>query len=153
KWLNEYGTVEAIIANSDKIGGKVGESLRENIEQLVLSQKLATIRQDVELPFRADELVRARPDAERLREIYSRFELRALLRQLDEQATAGAAPANAAQPDDEAVAYETVFTEESLEGWLEKTNRADVTAVNIETTSIEYMAAELVGIALSVKAG
>ncbi|HLU05221.1 MAG TPA: DNA polymerase I [Woeseiaceae bacterium] len=153
KWLNEYGTVEAIIANSDKIGGKVGESLRENIEQLVLSQKLATIRQDLELPFRAEELVRARPDAERLREIYSRFELRALLRQLDEQATAGAAPAEAVQHADNAVAYETVFTEEALEGWLQRIDNADVTAINIETTSIEYMAAELVGIALSVRAG
>jgi DNA polymerase I len=153
KWLNAYGTVEEIIASSDKIGGKVGESLRENIEQLVLSQKLATIRQDVELPFRAEELVRQRPDAERLREIYSRFELRALLRQLDEQATAGAAPAEAAQPDDKTVAYETVFTEEALEGWLQRMDSAGVTAMNIETNSIEYMAAELVGIALSVKAG
>jgi DNA polymerase I len=153
KWLNEYGTVEAIIANSDKIGGKVGESLRENIEQLVLSQKLATIRQDVELPFRAEELVRQRPDAERLREIYSRFELRALLRQLDEQATVGAAPADAAHPDDKALAYETVFTEEALEGWIRKIDSADVIAVNTETTSIEYMTAELVGISLSVKGG
>ena len=153
KWLNEHGTVEAIIANSGKVGGKVGESLRENIEQLVLSQKLATIRQDVELPFRAEELVRARPDTERLREIYSRFELRALLRQLDEQASGGAAPPDVAQPTERTVAYETVFTDEALDGWLGKIERAEVVALNTETTSIEYMAAELVGISLSVKAG
>src|SRR5690606_11342114 len=84
---------------------------------------------------------------------YSRFELRVLLRQLDEQATAGAAPAEAVQHADNAVAYETVFTEEALEGWLQRIDNADVTAINIETTSIEYMAAELVGIALSVRAG
>jgi DNA polymerase-1 len=151
KWLNEYGTVEAIIANAEKIGGKVGESLRENIEQLILSQKLATIRQDVELPFRAEELIRARPDAERLRELYLKFELRALLRQLDEQAAGSEAPQAAAPPAD--VDYETVFTEDALEGWLQKIGGADRVAVVTKTTSTDYMAAELVGIALSVQAG
>jgi DNA polymerase-1 len=150
KWLNEYGTVEAIIANADKIGGKVGESLRDNIEQLILSQKLATIRQDVELPFQAQELVRARPDVGRLRELYVKFELRALLRQLDEGA-GGELPA--ARPDEKTADYQAVLTEEAFEAWLNRIGSADLVAVDTETTSVDYMTAELVGVSLCVKPG
>jgi DNA polymerase I len=152
KWLNEYGTVEEIIAKSDSIGGKVGESLRENIEQLILSQKLATIRQDVELPFQAQELVRARPDAERLRELYLRFELRGLLRQLDEQAGAelsATMPQLGARKGD----YEAVLTEEAFNAWLGRINTAELVAVDTETTSIDYMTAELVGVSVCVTHG
>ncbi|MGH8167491.1 MAG: 5'-3' exonuclease, partial [Woeseiaceae bacterium] len=106
KWLNEYGTVDAIIANADKVGGKVGESLRENIDQLRLSQQLATIRQDVPLPFDARELLRAPPDMERLRELYVRFELRALLRQLEELPAAAGLAAEAAPAVEKAGVYE-----------------------------------------------
>jgi DNA polymerase-1 len=152
KWLNEYGAVETIIANADRIGGKVGESLRENIEQLLLSQKLATIRQDVELPFQACELVRARPDVDRLRELYFRYELRALLKQLDEQA--GAAPPQAdAQLEQKKGDYEAILTEEALDTWLERITRAELVALRSETTSADYMRAELVGLSLSVAAG
>jgi DNA polymerase-1 len=152
KWLNEYGTVEEIIANADRIGGKVGESLRENIEQLILSQKLATIRQDVELPFQAQELVRARPDAERLRELYLRFELRALLRQLDEQAGAELSAA-LPRPRERKGDYEAVLTEEAFNAWLDRINTAELVAVDTETTSIDYMTAELVGVSLCVTHG
>ena len=152
KWLNEYGTVEEIIANADRIGGKVGESLRENVEQLILSQKLATIRQDVELPFQAQDLVRARPDAERLRELYVKFELRALLRQLDEQADTEL-PAADAQPGEKRGDYETVLTEDALDAWLCLINAAELVAVDTETTSIDYMAAELVGVSFCVMPG
>ena len=154
KWLNEYGTVEAIIANADRIGGKVGESLRENIEQLILSQKLATIRQDVELPFQAQELIRARPDAERLRALYQRFELRALLRQLDEQSGSAGRAAAVPRGGDSAgskAEYATVLTEDAFEGWLKKIATAELVAVDTETTSNDYMSAELVGISLCMK--
>jgi DNA polymerase-1 len=150
KWLNEYGTVEAIIANADRIGGKVGESLRENIEQLILSQKLATIRQDVELPFQAQELVRTPPDAGRLRELYVKFELRALLGQLDEQ---GGAKLPAAKPGEKTADYEAVLTEEAFEAWLNRIDSAELVAVDTETTSIDYMTAELVGVSVCVKRG
>ena len=156
RWLNEYGTVDAIIANADKVGGKVGESLRENVNQLKLSRELATIRQDVPLPFNADELLRARPDTERLRELYGRFELRALLRQLEELSAANgsaAQTARAAPVAKQTAVYEAVLTEDAFASWLEKIGSADLVAVDTATTSPDYMTAELVGVSLSVKAG
>ncbi len=84
KWLNEYGSADEIIAHADDIKGKVGESLRDNIEQLRLSRELATIRQDLELPVTGDALLPSDADVVVLRKLYSHFELRTLLRQLDD---------------------------------------------------------------------
>jgi DNA polymerase I len=152
KWLNEYGTVDDIIANADAIGGKVGESLRENIGQLKLSRELATIRDDVALPFQPDELLRTSPDIGNLRQLYAAFELKALLRQLEEQVTAeiGAVAAEV-RPVPREGKYETVLTQAELEDWLRRIETAPLVSIDTETTSIDYMKAELVGISLSVK--
>ena len=93
KWLNQYGSAAEIIQHADEVGGKVGESLRENIEQLKLSQQLATIRLDVELPVSLSDLNPAPPDNTILRELYVRFELRTLLEQLGDSATESDPPA------------------------------------------------------------
>ncbi|MDH3273375.1 MAG: DNA polymerase I [Gammaproteobacteria bacterium] len=148
KWLNQYDSADGIVDHADEIVGKVGESLRENIESLRLSRELATIRLDVELPIVLDELKPAESDTSRLRDLYSRFELRTLLRGLDEQASE-------APPDAEDVAtnYETVVTWAAFERWLEKIEAAELVAIDTETTSLDYMAAEIVGVSLSVKAG
>ena len=82
KWLNLYESVEGIIEHADEIGGKVGESLRENIEILRLSQQLATIKLDVDLALSIDDLKPVPADDASLRTIYGRYELRTLLRQL-----------------------------------------------------------------------
>ncbi len=151
KWLNEYGSVDEIIANADAIGGKVGESLRENIDRLRLSRELATIHADVALPFQPQELRRKPPDVENLRKLYAAFELKALLRQLDEQVTAelGEVAAQVAPVPGEG-RYETILTSAELEAWLEKIEAAPLVAIDTETTSRDYMRAELVGISFSV---
>jgi DNA polymerase I len=151
KWLNEYGTIDKVIANADAIGGKVGESLREHLEQLRLSRELATIREDVALPFRPDELKRTPPDVDSLRKLYAAFELKALLRHLDEQLTAGIGElATEVRPVPREGRYETILTRGELDRWLRRIEDAPLVSVDTETTSLEYMKAELVGIALSV---
>jgi len=152
KWLGQYGSVDAIVENAEDIGGKVGESLREHIDQLRLSQKLATIRQDVELDVAPADLRRGEPDTDALREIYTRLELRTLLRQLDEAAPAGD-DASADEPPEEKGDYETVLTRQALDRWITRIEKADLTALDTETNSLDYMSAELVGISLSVAAG
>ena len=82
KWLNEYGSLDAIIEHAGDIQGKVGESLRENLATLELSKRLATIRRDVPLEFAPAELTRKPPDIEALTPLYQRLELNSLLRQL-----------------------------------------------------------------------
>ena len=83
KLLGQYGTLDNLIAHLGEVGGKVGENLRAGLATLALSRKLATIDTDVDLPVKADDLNPSPPDLERLRELYTRFELRSLLRQLD----------------------------------------------------------------------
>ena len=86
KWLNLYGTADELVDKAEEISGKVGESLRDNVDKLRLSRELATIRLDIDLPVSIDSLEPAPADVDKLRDLYSRFELRTLLRQLDEQA-------------------------------------------------------------------
>ena len=153
KWLNEYNSVENIVANADKIKGKVGESLRENFEQLALSQKLATIRQDVALEQGPFELKKTAADSKVLHELYTRFELRTLLRQLADADTGGEAAAPEEAAADEKGDYQTVLNKKDFDRWLKKIDNASLVAVDTETTSINYMQAELVGISLAVTAG
>ena len=153
KWLNEYGSVEKIVENADAIPGKVGESFRDNLEQLALSQKLATIMQDVELEFGPGDLDKSAPDVTTLRKLYTQLELRTLLRQLGDAGDATGAAAPAADGADAKGEYHTVLTRKDFDAWLKTINAADLVAIDTETTSIDYMQAEIVGISLSVKAG
>ncbi len=147
KWLNLYDSADGIVKNADDIKGKVGDSLRDSIEQLRLSQQLATIRQDLELDLGVDDLSPATADIARLRELYGHYELRTLLGQLDSAADEAVAPAEAGSETD----YETVLTWDAFERWFEKIDKAELTAFDTETTSINYMEAEIVGFSLSVK--
>ena len=149
KWLNEYGTADEIVAHADEIKGKVGESLREHLEQLDMSRTLATIRQDIELPYAPEDLARGEPDREILVPLYGRLELKRLLEQLK----GGGGDSPKKEPATEAGDYETVLTEKAFDTWLAKIDKAELVAVDTETTSIDYMEAELVGISLAVATG
>ena len=148
KWLNQYPTADDIVENAEEIKGKVGESLRDNIEQLRLSQALATIRQDVNLPIEIDDLQPVEPDAETLRKIYGKFELRSLLRQLDGDATEPVPEAPKTEGD-----YETVLDWPAFDRWHAAIRDADLVALDTETTSLDYMEAEIVGISLAIEPG
>jgi len=158
KWLNQYGTLDAIVEHAAEIPGKVGESLRENLAQLDLSRRLATIRCDLSLDARMDELAPRAPDTARLRELYARLELSSLLRQLPGEAGAAAsapqAPAAAgAEPARVARDYECVTDEARLEAWLARLRGTELFAFDTETTSLDYMAAEIVGVSFCVEPG
>jgi DNA polymerase-1 len=152
KWLGLYDSVDGIIAHNDEIKGKVGDSLRDNVDQLQLSRQLVTIRLDVELPSSIDDLAATEPDLAALRKLYSQFELRTLLRQLDSVVGApkpvSDLKAGAMQGD-----YETVLSESALDRWLAAMNTAELVALDTETTSLDYMEAEIVGISLAVEPG
>ena len=148
KWLNEYGTADELIAQAEDIKGKVGESLRGNIDKLELSRDLATIRQDVELPLTIDDLAPREADTGKLRELYGRFELRTLLRQLDESAGEPVPTVEGAKGD-----YETVLDWKAFDAWLDAITKADLVAFDTETTSLDYMMAEVVGVSMAVEPG
>src|SRR5581483_2856034 len=86
KWLNQYGTLDNLVAHAAEVSGKVGENLRAGLSTLELSRKLATIRTNLEVPLSSEQLVPGAPDVEKLRELYTHYELKMLLRQLDGEA-------------------------------------------------------------------
>lgn len=160
KWLNEYGTLDKLVENAAAIGGKVGENLRAGLQTLELSRKLATIDANLKLDCNLDSLVRREPNKDRLRELYTRLEFRAQLRQLDGGAAADR-PAGAPPPVIESAAaatrpptnYETILTMADLQRWIERLQSAELIALHVETASLDYMEAEIIGLAFCVEPG
>ena len=161
KWLTAYPTLKEVMENADKVKGKVGENLRTALTQLPLSYELATIKLDVELEQTAAELKPQAADVEALTALYQKYELRRLLADLT---AGGKAATNDEQPmsdsEDDLIAendieaeYEVVLTKEAFQVWLEKLTSADVFAFDTETTSVDYMKAELVGLSFAVEVG
>jgi DNA polymerase-1 len=166
KWLAEYRTLDGVMVNADKVGGKIGESLRAALPQLPLSRELVTIKTDVVLELGPTELAQRVPDTKKLRELYARYGFKAALRDLDSgQEPVGAHPVRDAVDDlpqiDRAQGallqapgeYELVVTHEAFDSWLEKLRRAELIAFDTETTSIDSMRAHIVGISFAVDAG
>ena len=157
KWLNLYNSADGIVEHGEEIKGKVGESLRDNVEQMRLSQDLATIKKDVELEIGIDDLSATDADTDTLRQLYSHYELRSLLRQLDEARDESRDEASnepvEAQAEEEPTEYETVLTWAAFDAWLEKLTKADLVAFDTETNSLDYMNAEIVGLSLAVAEG
>jgi DNA polymerase-1 len=96
KWLNQYQALDALIAHASEISGKVGDNLRSELPALELSRKLATIDTDLQLDVTPETLLAGAPDLERLRELYTRLELRVLLRSLEASMAASSVSAAAA---------------------------------------------------------
>jgi len=155
KWLNQYGSLDEIARHAHEIPGKVGDSLREHIDQLDLSRQLATIRCDLPLDAPIEALHAAAPDLERLRGLYTRLELTSLLRQLPGAADTSVAtvPQAAAEPPRPARDYETILDAAALERWLGQLRAAELAAFDTETTSLDYMQAEIVGVSFCLEPG
>ena len=154
KWLNDYGTLDKLIENAAAISGKVGESLRESLKDLELSRRLATLDCNVALEHTPESLIQRAPDRERLRELYTRLELRAFLRQLSEGGDGDAEHEVAAPTPLEPRApreYECILTQDALTRWIEKLRAAPAFAMSMQTTAPDYMRGEIVGLAFSVE--
>lgn len=150
KWLAQYGSLDEVMGHADEIKGKVGEYLREALEQLPLSRTLTTIRTDVELDRQPLELRPQAPDVEKLREMYSRIEANRLLQSLEDEPSLPTAD-TAADPME--VNYVTVFQQDEFLQWLNRLESAGLFAFDTETTSLDYMQAEIVGLSFSIEAG
>jgi DNA polymerase-1 len=142
KWLNQYGSIEQIIEHADEVKGKVGESLRAHLQQLPLAKELVTIKCDVELESELDDLMLEAPNKDELRDKFKHFGFRTWYREVaGEESPAKAKPT---------AKYVTVNTQKELATWLKKLKSAKHFCLDTETTSLNYIEAELVGIALSV---
>ena len=151
KWLSEYDTLEALVERADEIKGKVGENLRDTLEALPLSKKLVTIIDDVTLELSLDDLTPKEPAKEKLIEIFTELEFKNWLKQLLEDESSTPAPTSDQEKID--ANYETVLDDKTFKKWLKRLENAPLFAFDTETTSIDYMAAELVGVSFAVEPG
>ena len=162
KWLNAYGTLDSLLAHAAEIGGKVGENLRAGVDTVALSRQLATIRCDVGLAVDETSLMRHPADAAALRELYTRLEMRSFLRQLDgaepapaSPAGTGAMPAAAVPPGADTIdrQYAMIMDWTQFLGWCERLARAPLFAFDTETTGLDYMQAQIVGVSFCIEPG
>jgi DNA polymerase-1 len=157
KWLQAYGDLDSLMEKAEEIKGKVGESLRENLEQLHLSRELATIRVDLDLGVDEKALTPGEPDTGTLRTLYRDHEFNRWLRELDEAGD----NSSAASPNDEGGNgdgrangdYEVILDADRFDEWMKRLESAELIALDTETTSLHYREAELVGLSFAVESG
>ncbi len=154
KWLNEIGDLDTIMAQADQVKGKIGESLRNSLAQLPLSRELATIKLDVELPEALEDIQAHPVNSDQLREYYREFEFKTWLKELDNSAAEETKVETERKPVTPIEAkYQTILQKEALEAWLVRIKQAGYFAFDTETTSLNYMDAELVGLSIAINPG
>ena len=150
KWLEEYQTLENLIAHADKITGKIGENLRASLEQLPLAKQLTTIKCDLDLPYGMDDLKRRPINTEELKSLLAGLGFSSWLKMLDN-------PVEAVIVEDKPAliesSYETILTNEHFNQWLKRLENAELFAFDTETTSLDYSKAEIVGVSFAVTPG
>ncbi len=149
KWLKEYDDLDHIIAGAAAIPGKVGANLRDSIDDLSLYKRLVTIIDEIDLDVAPQDLRLENRDEKRLLELFRELEFKSWLKQLgDVVSDEGSAFATGAE-----INYETVLDDAHLARWLQMLESADYFAFDTETTSLNYMEAEIVGLSFSVAPG
>jgi DNA polymerase-1 len=157
KWLAEHGTLDKLMAGADQITGKRGESLRKSLDWLPKARGLLTIKSDVELPVKVQDLALRPRDIAKLSEQFNRFGFKSWRQELD-SAPEPAAPAVPAESPQAPLAargprnYEMVVSDSQLASWLERIGKASIVSFDTETTSLDSMKAELVGVSFSIEA-
>ncbi|MEW6692833.1 MAG: DNA polymerase I [Pseudomonadota bacterium] len=157
KWLQEYGSLEGVMAAAKGMKGKAGENLRAALGHLPLSRTLVTVRDDVELPVGLEDLKPAEPDLPALIKLAERYELQRHLKawqarlEPGKEGDVGLAPALVASSEEPR--YTTILNEQAFDDLLRRLETADLIAFDAETTSLDPMQAEIVGLSFAVQAG
>ncbi len=165
KWLAAYETLQGVIDNAEAVKGKIGENLRSALEFLPLSYELATIKCDVELEQTLTEIEPQPINKEALLASFSEFEFKSWVAELGgEVAGEAASKAKSSTSSNESSVklpstediktdYQIIFAQAELDEWLAKLEKAELFAFDTETTSLNYMEAEIVGFSFAIEAG
>ena len=148
KWLGQYGSLDELVVHAGDVKGKVGENLRASLDQLPLSKKLATIRCDLELGLELHDLSVKPPDPDALRSWFERLEFKAWLRQLNGETAEVAEQHQTAEADAD---YQTLLTRQDFADWLQRLHQSELFGFDTETTSLDYMQAQIVGLSFAVE--
>ncbi len=156
KWLGIYETLDNLIENADKIKGKVGESLRANLDQLPLSRDLTTIKCDLGLNYSIDDLKCQPQDKAELKDQLEQLGFSTWVRMLGETPVSAVKKPEIEEKEivsEIKVDYETILTQDRFDYWMEQLNQAELFAFDTETTSLNYTDAEIVGVSFAIEAG
>jgi len=164
KWLEQYSTLENLVAHANEIGGKIGENLRASLDQLPLSKQLTTIKCDLDLPYNMEDLKQQPMDKAELRILLAELGFSSWLKSLDAstELSTGSSSTPALSPIEAEAAqtpakidssYETVLTEQHFNDWLTQLEKAELFAFDTETTSLDYSKAQIVGVSFAVTPG
>ena len=164
KWLLEYDSMEGVISNAEKIGGKVGERLRENIDLLRLSYELATIKLDVELEFEIADLVQTEASEQDLCDLFAELEFKSWVSELEKGGIKAASPEprdavpgdcieEAIQAVPDSIEYSCITTLDGLDSLLHAIGSERRMSISIETMGSHFLDDRILGVALSVDPG
>ncbi|WP_165857556.1 DNA polymerase I [Marinobacter sp. JSM 1782161] len=151
KWLEQYETLENLVEHADEVKGKIGENLRNAVEQLPLSKELATIKTDVELAFGIQDVKPDDADNDKLLALFREYEFKTWIAELSDDAPADTE--DDSTPDIPEKRYSVVTDQAELDDWVKRLNKADLFAFDTETTSLNYSQAEVVGVSFAIEAG
>ena len=177
KWLQEYGSLDNIVANADAIKGAAGENLKKALDWLPTGRQLLTIKTDCDLNGwvpglpALDDVVVGEPDMAALKDFYEKYGFKGLARAIGGEAPPAPVAKTKSKAADEGnpglfdepaepvatrvsqLKYETILDWAAFDQWMARLQAAELVAIDTETTSLDEMVAEIVGISFSVVPG
>jgi DNA polymerase-1 len=147
KWLSEFKTIQGIIENADSLTGVVGQNFRDSIPDLDRNIELVTLKKDVDLKVSLEDLLKAEENQEELNKLFASLEFKTWIKSTRSSGSEiSEAPKSAKE-------YQAVLTENDLKEWAKKIDKCNVFAIDTETSSLDTMTADLIGISLACNEG
>ena len=147
KWLDEFKNLQGIIDNADSLTGVVGQNFRDSIPNLGRNIELVTLKKDVDLKVSLENLLEAKENQDELNKLFASLEFKTWIK-----SSPGSSSSNSKAPKSKKE-YQTVFTENELKAWAKKIDKCKAYAIDTETSSLDTMTADLIGISLACDEG
>lgn len=147
KWLDEFKNLQGIIDHADSLTGVVGQNFRDSIPNLGRNIELVTLKKDVDLKVSLENLLEAKENQDELNKLFASLEFKTWIK-----SSPGSSSSNSKAPKSKKE-YQTVFTENELKAWAKKIDKCKAYAIDTETSSLDTMTADLIGISLACDEG
>ena len=147
KWLGEFKNLEGIIKNADSLTGVVGQNFRDSIPDLDRNVELVTLKKDVDIGVSLESLLQAKEDHEELNKLFTSLEFKTWIKGSSDTVL------GKSKIDDTNKDYQSILKEKDLITWASKIEKCNVFAIDTETSSLDTMTADLIGISLACDEG
>ena len=147
KWLSEFKTIKGIIENADSLTGVVGQNFRDSISDLDRNIELVTLKKDVDLKTSLENLLEAKEDRDELNKLFTYLEFKTWVN------SSSSSSNEIPEAPKLRKEYQVVLTEKDLKIWAKKIDKCSVFAIDTETSSLDTMTADLIGISLACNEG